>query len=76
MIDASKRHGRVRRDNLDDEYWVERFLFGRRISAGMADDDDDRVIVASRRPTTTDKGRAARRVLETLAGVLIQRARR
>ena len=76
MIDASKRHGRVRRDNLDDEYWMERFLFGRRISPGMRDDDDDRVIVASRRPTTTGKERAARRVLETLAGVLIRRARR
>jgi cell wall-associated NlpC family hydrolase len=76
MIDASKRHGRVRRDNLDDEYWVERFLFGRRVSPGTVGDDVDRVIVASRRPTTTDKGRAARRVLETLAGVLIRRARK
>src|SRR4029453_5967829 len=24
MIDASKRHGRVRRDNLDDPFWIER----------------------------------------------------
>jgi cell wall-associated NlpC family hydrolase len=27
MIDASKRRGEVRRDSLDDDYWVERFMF-------------------------------------------------
>ena len=74
MIDASKRHGRVRRDNIREDYWADRFLFGRRV-ADEGRDDDDRVIVASRRPTM-DKGRAARRVIETLAGVLIRRARR
>ena len=75
MIDASKRHGRVRRDNIHDEYWVERFLFGRRVRSGLRDnDDDDRVIVASRRPG--NKGRVARRVIETLADVLIRRPRR
>ena len=76
MIDASKRHGRVRRDDLSDDYWAERFLFGRRVTSDIDDDADDRVVIASRRPSTTDKGRAARRVLETLAGVLIRRARR
>lgn len=74
MIDASKRHGRVRRDNIRDDYWADRFLFGRRVSKELTD-DDDRVIVASRRPTI-DKGRAARHVIETLAGVLIRRAQR
>ena len=75
MIDASKRHGRVRRDNIHDEYWVERFLFGRRVRSGLrGNDDDDRVIVASRRPS--NKGRVARRVIETLADVLIRRPRR
>ncbi len=75
MIDASKRHGRVRRDNIHDEYWVERFLFGRRVRSGLrGNDDDGRVIVASRRPS--DKGRVARRVIETLADVLIRRPRR
>jgi cell wall-associated NlpC family hydrolase len=74
MIDASKRHGRVRRDDVREDYWVDRFLFGRRVAGGLRQ-DDDRVIVASRRPTI-DKGRAARRVIETLAGILIQRARR
>jgi cell wall-associated NlpC family hydrolase len=72
MIDASKRHGRVRRDDVHDDYWVERFLFGRRVTSGM--EDDDRIIVASRR--SSDKGRVARRVIETLADVLIRRPRR
>jgi cell wall-associated NlpC family hydrolase len=27
MIDASQRHGRVRRDNLDEPFWVERYMF-------------------------------------------------
>ena len=34
MIDASKRHGRVRRDDLNDEYWVARFMFARRLARG------------------------------------------
>jgi cell wall-associated NlpC family hydrolase len=72
MIDARKRHGRVRRDHFHEEYWVERFLFGRRVTSGVR--SDDRVIVASRRPS--DRGRTARRVLETLADVLIRRPRR
>jgi hypothetical protein len=31
MIDASQRHGRVRRDSLREPFWEERFLFARRI---------------------------------------------
>ena len=31
MIDASQRHGRVRRDDLSDQFWVERFMFARRV---------------------------------------------
>ena len=34
MIDASKRHGRVRRDDLNDGYWAERFMFARRLGRG------------------------------------------
>ena len=33
MIDASKRHGRVRRDDLSDPYWAERFMFARRVDS-------------------------------------------
>ena len=32
MINASSRAGRVRRDDLDDEFWAERFMFARRIT--------------------------------------------
>ena len=72
MIDASKRHGRVRRDSLSEPFWVERFLFARRISA----DVDSREPVA--RTTRRDSGRrrTATRVLETLADILIRRPRR
>jgi hypothetical protein len=75
MIDASKRHGRVRRDDLNDEYWVERFMFARRI-----DDEVGTVQVDEppppRRPTTSNRRRTAVRVLEQLADVLIRRPRR
>jgi hypothetical protein len=43
MIDASKSHGRVRRDDLDDEYWVARFMGARRITSDIAwNGDTDR----------------------------------
>lgn len=32
IIEASKRYGRVRRSNLDDEYLAERFMFARRVT--------------------------------------------
>ncbi|HEU4936165.1 MAG TPA: C40 family peptidase [Vicinamibacterales bacterium] len=73
MIDASKRHGRVRRDSLDDDYWVERFLFARRLS-----DADDTVEVSERRPQSPsrriDRRKVATQVLEQIAGVLLRRA--
>ncbi len=75
MIDASKRHGKVRRDSLDDDYWVERFMFARRVS----DVDDTRE--SSRRPTQSpsrrsERRKAATRVLEQIADVLLRRSRR
>jgi hypothetical protein len=36
MIDASKSHGRVRRDDLDDEYWSARFMGARRVTSDIA----------------------------------------
>ena len=33
MIEASKRSSRVRRSDLKDPYWIERFMFARRIMA-------------------------------------------
>ena len=76
MIDASKRHGRVRRDNLDDPFWVERFMFARRVLTGAGDTpiirtgkDDD--------PPSRSSGRrqAAIRVVEKIAGELFKRPR-
>ena len=37
MIDASKRHGRVRRDDLNEEFWAERFMFARRVTVDTGD---------------------------------------
>ena len=72
MIDASKSHGRVRRDNLDDPYWVERFMFARRVS----DIDDSRERRAERpsdSPSRRSPGRAAAiRVIERIAGELFK----
>jgi NlpC/P60 family len=81
MIDASKRHGRVRRDDLTDEYWEERFMFARRV-AGWANarrvppdtEEDERV----ERPDGRRDGRrrAAVRVLGRIAEALLRRPRR
>jgi len=70
MIDASKRHGRVRRDNLRDSYWADRFMFAKRVSGLRADTR------SARTEPRPDKRRTAIRVLETLADVLIRRPRR
>lgn len=78
MIEASKRFGRVRRSDLDDPYWVERFMFARRITAvsGRPEaarergTDGDGSLPSGRR---RDARRAAVRALEALAGVLLRR---
>jgi hypothetical protein len=72
MIDASKRHGRVRRDDLSDQYWVERFMFARRVSPSAALPD---------RPRQGDqppdlRRQAAIQVLKGVAGILLERRRR
>ena len=74
MIDASKRHGKVRRDSLDDDYWVERFMFARRIPDS---DDTFEVPESLPQPSSSPSGRrkAATRVLEQIADVLLRRPR-
>ncbi len=72
MIDASKRHGRVRRDDLDEAYWIERFMFARR----MTDGDiarDERVPVRRPQGRRGDRARTAARILEHIADVLLRR---
>ncbi len=74
MIDASKRHGSVRRDNLDDDYWVDRFMFARRITdanVAIARPDSRLPSPSPRRGRTT-----ATRVLEQVADLLLRRPRR
>ena len=75
MIDASKRYGRVRRDSLDDEYWLDRFMFARRV----ADADDVREVRARVRRSPdarSDRRRTAVRVLEQIAEALLRRPNR
>ena len=72
MIDASRRHGRVRRDDLSDQYWAERFMFARRVGSSAAIPD---------RPTRRDrapdlKREAAIQVLKGVADILFERRRR
>jgi hypothetical protein len=74
MIDASKRHGQVRRDSLDDEYWVERFMFARRLSD--ADDAVDLPRRPAQSPSRSARRRATARVLEQIADVLLRRPRK
>jgi hypothetical protein len=76
MIDASKRHGRVRRDDLSDRYWVERFMFARRVRGST--------VIAGRperrrndpAPTADARRRAAERVLRGVADILFDNVRR
>jgi NlpC/P60 family len=77
MINASKRHGRVRRDDLNEDYWADRFMFARRVGDADIDDGRDAPVAAeSPRLPRGDKRRAATRVLETIADVLLRRSRR
>lgn len=75
MIDASKRHGSVRRDRLDDDYWVDRVMFAKRIG------DRDVSVDLPRRPpqspsSRSDRRKAAAQVLVQIADVLLRRPRR
>ena len=75
MVNASQRHGRVRRDDLDEEFWATRFMFARRVMAGSRNADADEVPQrdqpeADRRG---DRRRGAARVLGRLAEALLRR---
>jgi hypothetical protein len=79
MIDASKRHGRVRRDDLSDPYWAERLMFARRVRPSAAtgersirrgDSGGDRL------PGSDGRRRAAITVLRGAAEILLDIRRR
>jgi hypothetical protein len=76
MINASKRHGSVRRDSLSEEYWIDRFMFARRLDADIDYRPDDPVAEERPRVPQSDKRRAATRVLERIADVLLRRQSR
>jgi hypothetical protein len=80
MIDASKRYGRVRRDDLTDSYWANRFLYARRVTslrvARSRTDPRDRTIERPRSRNRIDRGAVAAAVVERIAGVLLGRRRK
>jgi hypothetical protein len=77
MVNASKRHGRVRRDDLNDSYWTARYMFAKRVvrSDGRARDeapDRDRPS-----PTGPEPGTGGRReTLRTLGRIAEELLRR
>lgn len=72
MIDASKRQGRVTRDNLNEPFWVERLLFARRL-AGLAGGSRDGEPVVRTTRRIPDRRKTIARVLETVGDILIRR---
>jgi NlpC/P60 family len=80
MIDASRRAGRVRRDNLRDEFWEERFMFARRFDdwdvARDTSRDRDEDEVRRPRASSTDRRRVAARIFGRIAEELLRRPRR
>src|SRR5262249_55491427 len=72
MIDPSKRYGKVRRDNLEDDYWVDRFMFARRIT-----DTNDAPEFPEPRPQSPspriDRRKVATKVLEQVTDILLKR---
>ena len=72
MIDASKQHGRVRRDDLDDEYWAARYMFARRVT-DVAENREVEDEAGRPQPRRTERRRETLRVLGRLADVLLRR---
>jgi NlpC/P60 family len=72
MVNASKRHGRVRRDELSEEYWTERFMFARRVLAGGNQERPERD-QRERTERRTSGRREAARALGRIAVTLLRR---
>jgi hypothetical protein len=70
MINASQRGGRVRRDDLDEDFWTGRFMFAQRIT-GTAGTPSTRQSDPSRTPS--NRSRIAARVLGQIAEILMRR---
>lgn len=79
MIDASKRFGRVRRDDLSDPFWTDRFLFARRVSSLLARGSRtgaDDTIERPRSSRRIDRRAVAAAIVERIAGAILRRPRR
>jgi len=75
MIDASKRNGQVRRDDLSDDFWSERFMFARRLGPS-SDVINARDRSQDRTTGSDDRRRATLRALARVADALLRRPRR
>ena len=83
IIEASKRHGRVRRSDLDDEYLAERFMFARRVTSnGLSTVAGDRRSRGDDRPApapSSRSGNARRAAVQAIADwaeTMLRRPRR
>lgn len=79
MIEASKRYGRVRRSELNDDYWTDRLMFARRVTSTLAvretEGDDRPPDRPANRPRVNTR-RVAADALQRIAEALLRRARR
>lgn len=79
MINASKRNGRVRRDDLSDPYWADRFMFARRVASlvarGGRNERPDETIRQPRSSGRIDRRKIATAVVERIADILLKRPR-
>jgi hypothetical protein len=71
MVNASKRHGCVRRDDVNESFWATRFMFARRMS--NENWRDDRESPRRRAERNTDARREAVRALGRIAEALLRR---
>jgi NlpC/P60 family protein len=76
MIDASKRHGRVRRDSMTDPYWADRFMFARRVGSGASSGAPGEARDRGRGPMPGGTRETAWRVVARVAGALLEVGRR
>jgi hypothetical protein len=78
MIDASQRRGRVGRDDLEEEFWADRFMFARRLRlaaarSGSADRSDGGDVT---QPAPRGGRKAAIQAIGRIADILLRPPRR
>jgi hypothetical protein len=78
MINATSRHGEVRREDLNDEYWTQRFVRARRILGSVEPDTGTIEVRREPEPTPRTSGRSSRRgeIVRRVAGEVLRRVLR